>query len=123
MKEKILVVDDEQAVCDVLKKFLTKEGYKVSTVLSGEEAIKKVKKEKPHIVLLDIRMPDMDGIEALKRIRKIDKKVGIIMITAVKEDAVGRKCMELGAYGYITKPFDFDYLEKVLTIKLLDFET
>lgn len=121
MKKKILVVDDEQAICNTLKKFLTKKGYKATTVLGGEEAIERVKEERPHMVLLDIRMPGMDGIETLKRIREIDKEVGIIMITALKEDVIGRKCMELGACDYITKPFDLDYLERVLTVKLLDF--
>ena len=121
MKKKILVVDDERAICNMLKKFLTKSGYDASTALSGKEAIKRVKKEKPHIVLLDIRMPEMDGIKTLKKIKEIDKEVGIVMITAVKEDETGRKCLELGAYDYITKPLDLDYLETVLLTKLLIF--
>ena len=120
--KKVLVVDDEPAVCNMLKKFLNKKGYKAITALSGEEGIKKVKQEKPHIVLLDIKMPGIDGIETLKRIREIDKKVGVVMITVIKEDATGRKCMELGAYDYITKPFGLDYLESVLLVKLLDFK-
>ena len=118
---RILVVDDEQAICDALTKFLTKKGHEVSAVQRGEEAITKVKEEKPHIVLLDIRMPGIDGIETLKRIREIDKEVGIIMITAVIDDETGKKCMELGAYDYITKPLSLDYLENVLMVKLLDF--
>ena len=122
MKKKILVVDDELAVCNMLKKFLTKEGYEATVALSGEEAIEKVRQENPHIVLLDIKMPGIDGVETLKRIREIDKKVGIVMITVVKDDEIGRKCMELGAYDYITKPLSLDYLEKVLMMKLLDFE-
>ena len=120
MTAKILIVDDEPSVCYALKEILTKRGHKVSTVLSGEEAIKKVKEERPQIVLLDIRMPQMDGVETLKRIREIDKKIGIVMITAFQEEERGKKCLELGAYDYITKPIDFDYLEKVLMIKLVD---
>ena len=122
MEAKILVIDDEQVVCNVLKKFLTKREYKASTALNGEEGIKKIKKEKPHIVLLDIRMPGMDGIETLKKIREIDKTIGIVMITALKEEEVGKKCIELGAYDYIIKPFSIDYLETVLLVKLLDFD-
>lgn len=122
MKKKILVVDDETAICNMLEKFLTKKGYRVSSVLNGEEAIKKVKKEKPHMILLDIKMPGIDGVETLKRIREFDKKVHVAMITVIREDAIGRECMKLGAYDYITKPFNLDYLEKVLTVKLLDFE-
>ena len=120
--KKILVVDDEPAVCHALKKFLTKKGYEVDTVLSGKEAIKKVKKKRPHIVLLDIRMPKMDGIETLKKIREIDEKIGIIMITAVREVEIGKTCMELGAYAYITKPFDLVYLKTILTLKLHSLE-
>lgn len=119
--KKVLIVDDDPAVCNMLKKFLTKKGYEAIVALSGEEAIKKVKKEKPYAVLLDIRMPGMDGIETLKKIREIDKEAGIVMITAVKEEEIGKKCLELGAYDYITKPLGLDYLETVLTVKLLDF--
>lgn len=119
--KKILVVDDEPDVCDMLTKFLTGKGYKTITALSGEEAIDKVKEERPHIVLLDIRMPKMDGIETLIKIREVDKEVGIVMITAVKDDAVGQKCIELGAYDYVTKPLSLDYLDQVLLVKLLDF--
>lgn len=122
MKKKILVIDDEQAICKMLEKFLSRKGYKAITALSGESGIKKLKKEKPHIVLLDIKMPGIDGIETLKRIREVDKEVGVIMITVIKEDATGRKCMELGAYDYVTKPFSLDYLESALLVKLLDFK-
>ena len=122
MKKKILVIDDEQAICKMLEKFLSRKGYKAITALSGEEGIKKLKQEKPQVVLLDIKMPGIDGIETLKGIRKIDKKVGVIMITVIKEDEVGRKCMQLGAYDYITKPFSLDYLKSVLLVKLLDLK-
>lgn len=121
--EKILVVDDEQAVCDALKKFLDKKGYRVSTVPNGENALKKIKEERPHMVLLDIMLPGMSGIDTLKKIKEIDKEVGIVMITAVKDTEIGRRCMEIGAYDYITKPFNLDYLENVLMVKLLDFKT
>ena len=116
---KILVVDDEQGVCDMLEKFLKIKGYEVSTALSGEEALTLVKEEKPHIVLLDIRMPEMDGLECLERIKEIDKEIGVIMITAIKQEEVGKKAMELGAYDYITKPLSLQYLQDCLMVKLL----
>lgn len=118
---KILVVDDDQAVCNMLKKFLVQKGYEAIIASSGEEALRKVKTEKPHIVLLDIRMPKMDGLETLKRIREINKDVGVVMITAIKDEKTAKKCMEWGAYDYITKPISLDYLESVLLVKLLDF--
>lgn len=118
-KKDILVVDDESAVCNMLKKFLTKRGYDARTALSGEDAIKEMHKKKPDAVLLDIRMPGIDGVETLKRIKKIDKNIGVIMITVVREEDIGQKCMKLGAYDYIIKPFDLDYLEQALLLKLL----
>ena len=63
----------------------------------------------------------MDGIETLKRIRKTDKKIGVIMITAINEDETGKECLKLGAYDYIVKPLDLNYLEKVLALKLISF--
>lgn len=120
--KRILVVDDEQAIGDALKNFLGRKGYQVTTVLNGKDALEKVKEEKPHMVLLDIMMPGLSGIETLKQIREFDKEVGIVMITAINDDTIGRKCIELGAYDYITKPFNIDYLETVLLTKLLGSE-
>lgn len=122
MKKKILVVDDEVPVCKMLEKFLLKKGFDVVTAFNGTDAIERFKEAKPHIALLDIRMPGIDGIETLKRIRELDKDVGIIMITAVKEDETGKACMKLGAYGYITKPLDLSYLENCLMLKLLEMD-
>jgi DNA-binding NtrC family response regulator len=116
---RILVVDDEQGVCDMLEKFLKIKGYEVSTALSGEEALTLVKEKKPHVVLLDIRMPEMDGLECLERIKEIDEEIGVIMITALKQEEVGKKAMELGAYDYITKPLSLQYLQDCLMVKLL----
>lgn len=121
-KKRVLVVDDEKVVCDMLKKFLTKKGYKVSISLNGEDAIRKTEKVKPHVILLDIKMPSMDGIEVLKRIREFYKEIVIVMITAIKNNGIGQRCMELGADDYITKPISLDYLENVLLVKLLKFE-
>jgi len=116
---RILVVDDEPEVCYMLKKFLTKKGHDVFTALNGEEALTALKKERPHVVLLDIIMPKMDGMECLKQIRKIDKEVGVIMITAVKQEAVGKQAMKLGAFDYITKPLSLKYLDDCLMVKLI----
>ncbi len=115
---RILVVDDEPAVCHMLNKFLTKKGYDVYSAFDGEEALSVVKEKRPHIVLLDIKMPKMNGIECLKRIKEIDKEVGVIMITAVKQEETGREAMKLDAFDYITKPLSLKYLEDCLMVKL-----
>ncbi len=116
---KILVVDDEVKACELLKRFLEKKGYDVIMAHNGEDAIEKVKNEKPNAMLLDIRMPGMEGTEVLKRVREFDKDVGIIMVTAVKEEDVGREALKSGANEYITKPIDFDYLETSILVELV----
>lgn len=82
------------------------------------EGIEMVKTEKPRVIFLDITMPEMTGIEALKKIREIDKEVGIIMATAVIDENVAKQAIEYGASDYIIKPFDLHYLEKSLMVKL-----
>jgi DNA-binding response OmpR family regulator len=118
--KKILVVDDEIAICNLLKDFLTSKGYEVYTALDGQTAITKVKQERPHIVLLDIMMPGMDGIETLRAIKKVNPKVAVIMVTAIADNELGLRTLELGAYDYICKPFELTYLEDVLTVKMID---
>jgi two-component system OmpR family response regulator len=118
--ERILVVDDEIAICNLLRKFLDLKGYEVYTALDGPAAIAKVKEFRPHIVLLDIMMPGMGGIQVLKKIKKVDPRAGVIMVTGVGDNELGRRALELGAYDYITKPVNFDYLETVLRVKMID---
>lgn len=118
--ERILVVDDEVETCNVLKDFLVLKGYEAHIALNGEDAIKMVKEVRPHIVLLDIMMPGMGGIEALKEIKKVDSRVGVVMITAVTDEEIAKRTLELGAYDYITKPMDIDYLETVLMVMIVD---
>ncbi|MBC8555045.1 MAG: response regulator [Candidatus Brocadiales bacterium] len=115
---KILIVDDEVKATELLKRFLEAKGYDVIIANSGENALEKVKSEKPNVMLLDIRMPGTDGKEVLKRVREFDKDVGIIMVTAVKEEDVGKEALKLGADEYITKPIDFNYLETSILVGL-----
>jgi DNA-binding response OmpR family regulator len=117
---RVLVVDDDVTGCKVLGEFLRSRGYEAYTALDGPAAIAKVKEIRPHIVLLDIIMPGMGGMEILKEIKRIDPSVAVIMVTGVGDNEVGRRALELGAYDYITKPVDFNYLETVLKVKLID---
>jgi len=116
---KLLIVDDEKEVLVFLKMFFQAKGLDVLTAESGEEAIRKVKEEHPKVVLLDILMPGMSGLEALKIIREIDPKIGVIMTTVIQEEDTAKRAIELGAYDYVTKPFDIDYLEMTVLVKLL----
>ncbi len=116
---KILVVDDEVKACKLLKRFLELNSYEVIISNNGEDAIEKVKNEKPDAMLLDIRMPGMEGTEVLKRVREFDRDIGIIMVTAVKDDSVGKAVLRSGADEYITKPIDFNYLETSILVDLV----
>lgn len=101
------------------------EDYDIISATSGEEALSIVKEKKPWLVILDIKMPGMDGIECLQRIKKIDKKIGVIMLTVVQDEAIARQAMELGAYEYIVKPLaDAEgYLKLAILMKsLMDAE-
>jgi CheY-like chemotaxis protein len=116
---RVLVVDDEPDARELLQEFLAGKGYEVLTASDGEEALQKVKAERPHLIFLDVRMPKMDGLEVLKRVREIDREVGVIMVTAVKEEEIGRQALQLGAFDYITKPLDLQYLEQSLWVKIM----
>jgi DNA-binding response OmpR family regulator len=115
---KVLVVDDEPEAVELLVEFLSAKGYEVVTATDGEEAVKRVKEDRPHLVLLDVRMPKMNGMEALRRIREIDPETGVIMVTGVNEEDVGRKALEQGAFDYIVKPLDLKYLERSVWYKI-----
>jgi len=117
---KILTVDDEMGIDSFFYEFFTARNYEVLNAQSGKEAIEIIKKHKPRIVLLDINMRGIDGIETLKRIREFDKDVVVIMVTGVKDDDVVKQAMDAGANDYITKPLSLEYLEHVVLLKFLN---
>ena len=103
--EKILVVDDDTNICELLRLYLTKEGYQVTTANDGEEGLDKFKQVKPDMVLLDVMMPKMDGLEVCRRIRKLGN-TPVMMLTAKGETFDKVLGLELGADDYVVKPFD-----------------
>ena len=111
---KILVVDDELAIRDVLSRSLRDEGYQVLTVDSGERALVKAREEHPEVLLLDIKMPGMDGIETLGQIREFDKESSIIILTGHGGMDSVVEAIKLGAYDYLTKPFDLEKLKSLI---------
>lgn len=117
--ERILVVDDEMHIVRLLQKYLKSKEYEVFTASGGLEAIQKVKDIRPHVVLLDILMPGMGGIDTLKEIKKIDSKIVVIMVTAVVDEELAKRAIQLGADDYISKPIDFIYLETCVMVKLI----
>ena len=105
---RILVVDDEYLIRWTLQQNLEKEGYEVLLAETGEEGLEKVKEEAPDLVLLDIKLPGMDGFEVLAKTLEMDKGIIPIMITAYEEVDKVVRAMRMGAFDYITKPFDFN---------------
>ncbi|MDK2919242.1 MAG: two-component system, NtrC family, response regulator AtoC [Candidatus Petromonas sp.] len=119
MTKKILIADDEKNMIWAMKRALKNEDYKIITASDGKEAVEKFKKEDPDLILLDLRMPEMNGMEALREIKKEDSKIPVIMITAhgTMESAI--EAMKIGALDYISKPFEIEEL-KVQIRKALD---
>ena len=103
--EKILVVDDDTNICELLRLYLTKEGYQVTVANDGEEGLEKFNAVKPDMVLLDVMMPRMDGLEVCRRIRKAGN-TPVMMLTAKGETFDKVLGLELGADDYMVKPFD-----------------
>jgi DNA-binding NtrC family response regulator len=114
MKPTILVVDDETQISDLLRDFLTQEGYQVLTAANGIEAISLGKENRPDLALLDLKMPGMDGIEVFQKLREVKKDIGVIILTGYGTLKTAKQAMRLGAYDYLTKPFDLGLVKSVI---------
>ena len=114
----LLVVDDDPQIQRLLKGFFESHGLKVVLAGSGEEALKALG-QKPLAVMLDVNMPGMDGLLALKKLKAEQPKLPVIMATGVGEEATVREALNAGAYDYVSKPFNLEYLETVVLTKVL----
>ncbi len=111
---KLLVVDDEKDVCNFVYSFFTQRGYEVFIALRGEEALEIAKKEDPLVVLQDIKMPGMDGIETLQKMKEMKPNNRVIMVSAVDDLYIMEEAKKHGADGFITKPLVLDELIKAV---------
>ncbi len=114
MQGRILVVDDEKALLLALKGLLAKEGYQVETATSGAEAIRRIERGAFHVVVTDLSLGDVSGLEVLARAREADPDLAVVMITAYGSEKVAVEAMKLGAADYLPKPFDNDELRIVV---------
>lgn len=105
IRGEVLVVDDEESVRGVLKRALEEAGYHVSTAADGEEALDKVSRQETEVMLLDIRMPGLTGIDVLQKVMKDYPDTSVVMVSAVADAATAVGAMKAGAYDYVTKPF------------------
>ncbi len=115
----VLIVDDESDVRDLLSKFLRRRGYEVDTASDGAAAIEAIRGNRPDIVLLDIRLPKMDGLSVLQKLRDESNDVAVITMSGSADEGTARRSLELGAADFITKPFNLPYLETSLLAKLI----
>jgi DNA-binding NtrC family response regulator len=119
MEGQLLLVDDEVPVLDILSEYFVAQGYDVQTATSGEEALRRVAERRPDLVFLDVRMPGIDGLEVLKRLRTAHPEIAVIMVTANEDADLARHTMKLGAFDYVAKPFDFDYLSRAASAAIV----
>ncbi len=110
----ILIVDDEIGVRESLKMILKKD-YNVFLAKNAEEAFLQIKESSPDIILLDVILPDLDGLKVLERIKHNNPNAIVIMITATRTVKTAIDAMRLGAYDYVTKPFDIDKLRLIIS--------
>ena len=115
---KVLIVDDEPEVRQVLHEFLSGRGYEVTLAEGGREALAAIDAVKPDLVLLDVAMPDMDGLETLRQIVALYPPLPVIMVTANADIGVTSKLLAMGAVDYVPKPFDLEYLDQAVSIQV-----
>ncbi len=118
----ILVVDDEVAIREVLIEFLADHGFTAQGAEDGTKALALVSQVKPQVILLDVAMPGMNGIETLKRLRQQAPGSAVIMISGHADHEMALQALDLGAYDFIQKPLDFKYLERTLITKIVTLD-
>jgi DNA-binding NtrC family response regulator len=112
-RRRLLIVDDEPLILEVLSEHFKAE-YEVETALNGADALGAIVRARPDVVMLDINMPRMNGVEVLKDIKQIDDSIAVIMVTANEQVSLAAEALKSGAFGYVPKPFDFRYLNHML---------
>jgi DNA-binding response OmpR family regulator len=112
---KLLIVDDELDVREFARNFFRKRGYDVSIASAGREALDLIDQEHPDLVLLDIRMGEMSGVDVLRELRQRHNAVKVVMVSGLEEDQVVQETTVLGALAFIHKPLILEELEKVVT--------
>ena len=110
----ILIIDDEPNICVLLEKFFKREGYKAYSAHHAEEAFKIIHTHHPDVIFLDIKLPEIDGIDILKTIKKISPEAIIVMISGHATENTARDSLYLGAFEYINKPIDLERVKELM---------
>jgi len=121
-KNRILIVDDEPNVCQFLSEYLEYKGFETQISYSGAKALKYLKTESFDAILLDLIMPEMNGLEVLEKIREMKIMIPVIIVTGVKDKNVAEDAIKLGAVDFIPKPIDLDRLEQSLIVNIKNLQ-
>jgi len=111
---RILVVDDEPSVIDVFQEFLSGQGYAISIAASGEEAVRMIPALRPDIILTDINLPGLSGLEVMRHAKQADPEVAVIVVTGYASASTAIDALRQGAFNYVTKPFDLDEVNQII---------
>lgn len=114
MPEKILIVDDEKQFRESTKRLLLRKGYHAEAAGSGTEALEKIGKESFDLMLVDIIMPEMNGLEMLQRAKEMAPEIMVLIITGYGTDKLEKEAMQLGVDGFVNKPITIDELTKII---------
>jgi len=117
-RNSLLVVDDDPEIRSLVKEFLTLRGYRVRVAQDGKEALDMVEQERPHLIILDLNMPRMNGVEVLRALRARDFKGGVVTLSASQDDHVLQQTLDLGAVDVMGKPVELERLELVVQVGL-----
>jgi CheY-like chemotaxis protein len=118
LSPKIMIIDDEAAMCQILKQILESEGYEVKTSTEGLSALYEIKQDSFNLVITDVTMPNLSGIEILAQVKQFKPKLPVIFITGSDVDAVLKDALQLGLDGFIEKPFNIQAVLEVIREKL-----
>ncbi|RJQ42454.1 MAG: response regulator [Gaiellales bacterium] len=115
----ILVVDDEPVIARMVSEFLRQRGYQTKTVVSGEEALAMIERDPPDLVLLDIYMPGMNGVDVLRKLNAAKCRIGVIMLTASQDEPLLKTALDLGAFDVLRKPIDLEQVGRAVMTRLM----
>ena len=114
MSARILIVDDEEIVIRSCLRILAEKGYEIDAQMDGSGALSRIDECHYDVIILDLMMPKMDGLEVLRRVKANHPDIEVIMVTGLAQEKTAERAMHLGAFGYLPKPFDPDELSQVV---------